>query len=155
MSKLSSDTHDTSMDFSVSGLVCLLSLTEYRQLYLESRLTPDMARNDAQSWLDRIWRDAGTHTTFANFVLKVLNNCFATLFSDLIYLPQKFSSLVTAVDVESLSQLCKLLYTHAIALDIVALHVKISDLLFHALLFLDSYDCETIGGLKEIALVLS
>lgn len=111
MSKLS-DTHDTSMDFS---------------LYLESRLTPDMVMNDAQSWLDRIWRDAGSHTTFGNFVLK------------------KFSSLVAAVEVESLGQLCKLLYTHAIALDIVALHVKISDLLFHALLFLDSYDCETIG----------
>lgn len=109
ISKLSSDTHDASMDFS---------------FFIESRLTPDMAMNDAQSWLDRIWRDAGSHTTFANFVLK------------------KF---VTAVDVESLSQLCKLLYTHATALDIVALHVRISDLLFHALLFLDSYDCETIG----------
>lgn len=154
MSKLS-DAHDTSMDFSVSGLVCLLSLTEHRQLYLESRLTPDMVMNDAPSWLDRIWRDAGSHATFANFVLKVPNSCFTPLFSDSIHLPQKFSSLVTAVDVESLSPLCKLLYTHAVALDIVALHVKICDLLFLALLFLDSYDCETIGGLKEISLVLS
>lgn len=41
-----------------------------------------MAMNDAQSWLDRIWRDAGSHTTFANFVLKVLDSCFTALFSD-------------------------------------------------------------------------
>lgn len=49
-------------------------------------------------------------------------------------------------DVEALSHLCKILYTYDIALDIAALHVRISDLVFHALSLLDEYDCETVGS---------
>jgi mediator of RNA polymerase II transcription subunit 5 len=48
-------------------------------------------------------------------------------------------------DVESLSHLCRLLYTHEAALDILAIHVKIYDIIFRALLFLEQYDCETVG----------
>jgi hypothetical protein len=50
------------------------------------------------------------------------------------------------LDVESLSHLCKLLYTVAEGLDIIALHVKVSDLIFYALVFLEDYDCETVGA---------
>lgn len=49
-------------------------------------------------------------------------------------------------DVEALSHLCKILYTYDIALDIAALHVRISDLVFHALSLLDEYDCESVGS---------
>jgi mediator of RNA polymerase II transcription subunit 5 len=30
-------------------------------------------------------------------------------------------------------------------MDLVALHVTVSDLIFYALLFLEEYDCETVG----------
>ena len=49
-------------------------------------------------------------------------------------------------DVEALGHLCKILYSYDFALDIIALHVKVSDLVFHALSLLDEYDCETIGS---------
>lgn len=60
-------------------------------------------------------------------------------------LSQRFTSLTDAFDVESLSHLCKLLYTYEITLDIMALHTRISDMIFYALLFLEQYDCETVG----------
>lgn len=50
-------------------------------------------------------------------------------------------------DVEALSHLCKILYMYDFALDITALHARISDLVFHALSLLDEYDCETVGSL--------
>lgn len=58
---------------------------------------------------------------------------------------QRFSSVARTLDVESLSHLCKILYTQDRVLDILAIHIKISDLIFHALSFLEEYDCETVG----------
>jgi mediator of RNA polymerase II transcription subunit 5 len=59
---------------------------------------------------------------------------------------KRFISLTTALDVESLSHLCKILYTCEAALDIMSLYIKISDLVFHALQFLEEFDCETVGA---------
>jgi len=38
-----------------------------------------------------------------------------------------------------------MLYAHDFALDILSLHLKITDLVFEALELLHEYDCETIG----------
>ena len=44
-----------------------------------------------------------------------------------------------------MSHLTKMLYAHDFALDILSLHLKITDLVFEALELLHEYDCETIG----------
>ncbi|KAF8168029.1 mediator complex subunit Med5-domain-containing protein [Crassisporium funariophilum] len=95
--------------------------------FLESKVMHDNKVTEAKVWVDRIWKDVSSHSVFANIVLK------------------RFSSLVTALEVESLGHLCKILYTYDYVLDIVALHVRISDLLFYCLQFLEEYDCETVG----------
>ena len=49
------------------------------------------------------------------------------------------------MDAESLGQVCKMLCTHEMALDMLSLHAKITDLVAHALAFIEDYDCETVG----------
>lgn len=58
---------------------------------------------------------------------------------------QRFVTCSKALDVEPLSNVCKLLYTEPLALDLLALHIKLSDVIFYSLLLLDEYDCETVG----------
>ncbi|PFH54543.1 hypothetical protein AMATHDRAFT_135078 [Amanita thiersii Skay4041] len=95
--------------------------------YLEAKLLPDAKIVDFQAWMERMWTDILSHSTFAQIILK------------------RFSSLTSTYDIDGLSHLCKVLYTCEPALDIVALHVRISDIVFHALVLLDEYDCETVG----------
>lgn len=95
--------------------------------YIETKITHDTSVEDLQSWIDRIWRDAGSHNAFADVALR------------------RFANFAAVFDVESLSHLCRLLYTYEAALDILAIHVKICDIIFRALLFLEQYDCETVG----------
>ncbi|KAF5377593.1 hypothetical protein D9615_005338 [Tricholomella constricta] len=97
------------------------------EAYLESKFTPDTNVNDLRSWMDRVSQDVTSHGVFASVILK------------------RFTSLSATFDVDALSHLCKVLYTYDAALDIMALHVKISDLISSALSFLDQYDCETVG----------
>jgi mediator of RNA polymerase II transcription subunit 5 len=49
------------------------------------------------------------------------------------------------MDVDILGPTCKLLHTYDHALEIVALHTRICDLIFTSLLFLEEYDCEIVG----------
>ncbi|KAF8807476.1 hypothetical protein BYT27DRAFT_7223294 [Phlegmacium glaucopus] len=95
--------------------------------YLESKIIHDSNVSDVQVWIDRIWKDVGSHSVFANIVLKC------------------FTSPITSLDVESLGHICKILHTYEHALEIVALHVRITDLLFYSIQFLEEYDCETVG----------
>lgn len=97
------------------------------EVYLEAKFTPDTNVTDLRSWIDRISQDVTIHSTFAAVILR------------------RFTSLSTTFDVDSLSHLCKMLYTYEAALDILALHMKISDLIFRSLSFLNQYDCETVG----------
>jgi len=60
---------------------------------------------------------------------------------------QRLENLARTFDVESLSYLCKMLYTHEDVLDVISLHVKMSDIIFHTLTFLEDYDCQTVGTL--------
>ena len=58
---------------------------------------------------------------------------------------QRFASLSGASEAEPPSQLSKLLYTNEFALDIVSLHVRVSEIAAHALRYLSEYDCEAVG----------
>lgn len=55
-------------------------------------------------------------------------------------------------DAESLGLVCKVLTKHEVALDMLSLHAKISDLVAHALIFIEDYECETVG-LWDLGLV--
>jgi len=59
---------------------------------------------------------------------------------------QRFTQFATSLDTDDLSHLCKILYTSDFALDILALHIKLTELVFRALGFLEEYDCGTVGG---------
>ncbi|KAF8843987.1 hypothetical protein BDN67DRAFT_1066405 [Paxillus ammoniavirescens] len=95
--------------------------------YLESRLTIESSEEDMQSLLNRIRQEPGSHHFFAEVVRK------------------RFTSHSKSGDLEVLSHLTKILYTHDFALDILSLHLKITDLVFEALELLCEYDCETVG----------
>lgn len=95
--------------------------------YLESKLTAESSEVDLQAVLDRIRGEPGSHHFFAAAVRRCLTAHFRT------------------GDLEVLSHLMKILYTHEFALDILSLHLKISDVLFDAIHLLTDYDCETVG----------
>ncbi|KAH0838360.1 mediator complex subunit Med5-domain-containing protein [Lanmaoa asiatica] len=95
--------------------------------YLESRLTMELSEEDTRTLLHRIRLEPGSHHFFAQVVRK------------------RFTSHSKSGDLEVLSHLTKMLYAHDFALDILSLHLKITDLVFEALELLHEYDCETIG----------
>ena len=41
------------------------------QSYIESKVTPDFSVEDLQPWIDRVWRDTGSHSAFADVALRV------------------------------------------------------------------------------------
>jgi len=57
------------------------------------------------------------------------------------------------MDVDSLGHTCKILHTYDQALEVVSLHVRVYDLIFYSLLFLEEYDCETVGELSFSSLL--
>ncbi|CAA7266513.1 unnamed protein product [Cyclocybe aegerita] len=95
--------------------------------YLETKLMQDQDITDAQIWVERTWKDPGSHAVFANVMLK------------------RFSSLSISSDVESLGHACKILHTSDHALDMVALHVGMHDIIFSCLQFVEDFDCETVA----------
>ncbi|KAJ7597113.1 hypothetical protein C8J56DRAFT_851082 [Mycena floridula] len=95
--------------------------------YMESKLAPESNVDDHRNWLDRVCSDPHCHFFFANAVLKL------------------FTSFAMSLDVSSLSHLCKLLQSQDRALDIVSLHVQVTDIIFQGLDCLESYSCETVG----------
>jgi mediator of RNA polymerase II transcription subunit 5 len=111
-----------------------------------------MDSEDASQWLDKIWKDANNHATFATVALQVRPLLFLLLGNPAKYFTKRFEASSGGNDVEPLSRLCQLLYTHRSALDAIALHVKLSDLVFFSLSFLEGYDCETVGKSRSRAL---
>ncbi|KAJ7254033.1 hypothetical protein B0H12DRAFT_1115644, partial [Mycena haematopus] len=98
--------------------------------YINSKLTPDMDFDDVRLWIERIWNDSSSHKTFTDVALQQFNTSANPLDSETL---------------ETLSFWSRIFYLCDATLDILALHCKISDLLFHALLFLQQADCETVG----------
>jgi mediator of RNA polymerase II transcription subunit 5 len=72
---------------------------------------------------------------------------------------QRYTQFATSLDADDLSHLCKILYTCDHALDIMVLHVKLTEIVFRALKFLEEYDCETVGKPpakeRKVALIAS
>ncbi|KAG5342399.1 hypothetical protein C0989_002234 [Termitomyces sp. Mn162] len=97
------------------------------EVYLESKFSPDINVDELSSWIDRVVNDDMCHSILSAVILR------------------RFTTLASTYDVDALSHLCKVLYTYEVMLDIMTLHIKVSDLIFRALLFLDQYDCETVG----------
>ncbi|KAG6845781.1 hypothetical protein H0H87_003835 [Tephrocybe sp. NHM501043] len=97
------------------------------ETYLEMKLSPDTNIEEIGPWIDRVLHDDTSHSVFGAVILR------------------RFMALATTFDVDALSHLCKVLYTYELVLTIMALHIKIADLIFLALTFLDQYDCETVG----------
>ncbi|KAI0639768.1 mediator complex subunit Med5-domain-containing protein [Trametes polyzona] len=95
--------------------------------YFEAKLSPDASPADIEVLLYRAWKDPCCHAAFADVVVK------------------RFTSSTNNVDTETLSLVCKMLCQHEMALDMLSLHAKITDLVAHALAFVEDYDCETVG----------
>ncbi|KAJ7837532.1 hypothetical protein B0H14DRAFT_3087213 [Mycena olivaceomarginata] len=98
--------------------------------YLNSKLTPDTDFDDVRLWIERIWNDSSSHKTFTEIAL------------------QHFKTSANSLDPENLETLSfwsRIFCLCDAALDMLSLHSKISDLIFHALLFLQQSDCETVG----------
>ncbi|KAI8980648.1 mediator complex subunit Med5-domain-containing protein [Trametes punicea] len=95
--------------------------------YFEAKLSPEASPEDIEVLLFRAWRDPCCHAAFAEVVVK------------------RFTSSTKSVDTETLSLVCKMLSKHEMALDMLSLHAKITDLVAHALAFVEDYDCETVG----------
>ncbi|KAI0963789.1 hypothetical protein AcW1_000766 [Taiwanofungus camphoratus] len=95
--------------------------------YLESRISTEASADDTAAFLEKICRDPCSHSAFAEIVQK------------------RFTSLAHSLDVEPLSHLCKILCKCDPALDIVSLHIRLTELVAHALAFVEDYDCETVG----------
>lgn len=53
-------------------------------------------------------------------------------------------------EVEGLSHLCQILYGTEHALDIMALHIRLTDIIARVLAFVDDFDCEAVGALLHI-----
>ncbi|KAG6812477.1 hypothetical protein H0H92_002584 [Tricholoma furcatifolium] len=97
------------------------------EAYIEFKLNPDTNIEELSPWIDRVLHDDTSHNVFSTIIF------------------QRFTKLATTFDVDALSHLCKVLYTYERVLDIMTLHITLSDLVFRALFFLDQYDCETVG----------
>jgi len=129
-----------SLDSSVTGEFASKAYIEAQEsgtsfeMYLDMKVAPDTSFEDALSFLNRVRTDFGCHAELAQVIHK------------------RFTSLVILQDVESLSHLSKILYTGDGILDIISLHVRISDFVASGLAFLEDYDCETVGD-PQTALV--
>ncbi|KZT05944.1 uncharacterized protein LAESUDRAFT_726512 [Laetiporus sulphureus 93-53] len=95
--------------------------------YFETKLAADTNIDDASALLERMCADPCSHAVFAHVVEK------------------RVRALVGTLDVEPLSFLCKAFYRCEAALDILSLHIRISDFVACILAFIEDYDCETVG----------
>ncbi|CCM05148.1 uncharacterized protein FIBRA_07357 [Fibroporia radiculosa] len=95
--------------------------------YLESKFAFDANLDDIVSAVDRICRDPCSHSVFADIVLK------------------RCTPSPRPLELDSLSQMSRVLTRCEPALDIIALHVNIPNLITHVLAFVEDYDCETVG----------
>jgi mediator of RNA polymerase II transcription subunit 5 len=72
--RLQTEALDVGQDLEVSifsSPIIFISDQGSIQLYLDSKLTPETSLDDARASLQRVWRDAGSHATFAEVVRKV------------------------------------------------------------------------------------
>lgn len=55
---------------------------------------------------------------------------------------------------EGLGNLCRALNLCEPALDVISLHMKITDILAHVLAFVDEFDCESVGAFSNFSVLV-
>jgi mediator of RNA polymerase II transcription subunit 5 len=128
------------------------------------KIMQEQTAGDVKIWIERIWNEPSCQPIFASLVSKVRSHThththiriyafglspYCARVSDVYTaFAQRFSAAVFSMDVDSLGLTCKILHTYDHALEMVALHVRIYDLIFFSLQFLEEYDCETVGAFQ-------
>ncbi|KAF7310970.1 Mediator of RNA polymerase II transcription subunit 5 [Mycena chlorophos] len=95
--------------------------------FFSSRLSSEMEFEDARSSIERIWNEPMMHKAFSEFALR------------------RFKAAASSLDTETLSFWARMFYSWDLVLDLLALHQSIGELVFHALVCLQDFDCETVG----------
>ncbi|TFK57207.1 hypothetical protein OE88DRAFT_1671027 [Heliocybe sulcata] len=95
--------------------------------YIESKVMANPDDPNAIAFIDKVCQDPSCQAVFAEVIYR------------------RFRSCATSSETEGLSHLCKFLYTHPITLDLVSLHCNMSDMVAHASMLFEDYDCETVG----------
>ncbi|KIY72821.1 hypothetical protein CYLTODRAFT_486057 [Cylindrobasidium torrendii FP15055 ss-10] len=95
--------------------------------YIAMKIPVDVSSEDLTLFVERVCKDPAAHATFSKILL------------------ERVVAMTTSMEVEGLSNVCKILSTHGLILDIFSLYVPVSGLLRHLILFIDKYDCETVG----------
>ncbi|KAJ7181738.1 mediator complex subunit Med5-domain-containing protein, partial [Mycena crocata] len=95
--------------------------------YLSSKLSPEADFDDVCLCIERVWNDSSSHKIFAESLLR------------------RFTMAANSLDTETLSHMCRIFYLCDAALDIISLHLRVSNFCYQALLFLEESDCETVG----------
>ncbi|KAJ7631007.1 hypothetical protein FB45DRAFT_554296 [Roridomyces roridus] len=97
------------------------------ETYLSSKLSSELEFDNVRVWVQKIWNDASAHKTFVDVAIRLFKTSAATL------------------DTESLSHMCRIFYLCDAALDMIAMHSRVAELIFEALVFLQDCDFEIIG----------
>ncbi|KZT30460.1 hypothetical protein NEOLEDRAFT_1126012 [Neolentinus lepideus HHB14362 ss-1] len=95
--------------------------------YIESKVMAVVDDPSTNAFVEKVCQDPSCQAAFAEVIYR------------------RFCTFAISLETEGLSHLCKVLYTHPIALDLVSLHCKMSDMVAHALVLFEDYDCETVG----------
>ncbi|KAH8120455.1 mediator complex subunit Med5-domain-containing protein [Phellopilus nigrolimitatus] len=96
--------------------------------YIESRLAVEAnSEEQLQTFLQRAFEDVSNHPLISTIIQR------------------RFENLCQQHDVEGLGILCMAFNSHELALDIISLHVKITNIFAHILAFVEEFDCESVG----------
>ena len=63
---------------------------------------------------------------------------------------KRFHTASSSLDVETLGHISRVLSANETALDLISLHVELSALVSSALAFVEEYDCEAVGTLRNL-----
>ncbi|KDQ16801.1 hypothetical protein BOTBODRAFT_240711 [Botryobasidium botryosum FD-172 SS1] len=90
--------------------------------YIDGKLSPETPLNETIAFLDRAMIDYETHALLSEVISK------------------RYATWSDSLDLDSLADLSKKLYTHDHVVDIISLHISLPDLLSHGLAFLEDFD---------------
>ncbi|EIN14214.1 hypothetical protein PUNSTDRAFT_123850, partial [Punctularia strigosozonata HHB-11173 SS5] len=117
--------------------------SEAQASYLEGKIGTDVSPEEVLRTVDRMCTEHSSQAAFSSVVAK------------------RFASLATAFDVESLGHLSRVLCSRSHALDILSLHMNVTDLIAHGIFVLEKFDFATVGDpqtavgqLGEVVLLL-
>jgi hypothetical protein len=88
VSGLYGEARDAGVDIQVRKNICCQKFIYllHAQAYIESKMTSDISVEDLKPWIDRVWRDAGSHSAFAELALKVGSCYHNTMHNDNMFM---------------------------------------------------------------------